>query len=422
MGNLGQLPTEMVLLIMQHLSRWDIHTCAHINKHWYIATMPLRWRSLRIGKRIDLKSFTAKTLESPCNAGGCIRHLTFTTPLTDTILLLLMKHLIHLESITLKACQDITDKSFQHLPRHCPNLRSLRVASCGITELSIIQLGHHCRQLKSLVLEDCHDIAMNVFSTLVYDDASPSFSSSSHHATTTTEDVSKNITTTTTTTPYLIQKSTASILALDMYVTDGLAPHHLDNAQRRAATRPPSTSVHGIIPWPFLTEIHLGGLFNVGDSGIIALIQTHPYLQHIDLTQTRFSNAVLDAITTSGCGACLLTLQVPGNRWITSAGLRDLVYRCPCLRWINVDGCGISDNAFPEASAECYVDVEERMRRSFGAAMWVGDESPSGITSSMGRAPFGLCCLDQEAVDKIRIRGHNRTNHHLDFSSFFPPM
>ncbi|ORZ07133.1 hypothetical protein BCR42DRAFT_426412, partial [Absidia repens] len=193
------------------------------------------------------------------------------------------------------------------------------------------------------------------------------------------------------------------------YVTDGLAPHHLDNAQRRAATRLPSISVHGIIPWPDLTEIHLGGLLNVGDNDIIALIQTHPYLQHIHLPQANFSDAVLDAITTSGCGACLLTLEVPDNRSITSAGLRDLVCRCPCLRWIDMDGCGISADAFPEADAESYVDVEERLNR-VGAAVWVGDESPSGRISMLRESDF-LCSLDQDDIDEIRMGRHNRTNH-----------
>ncbi|ORZ07132.1 hypothetical protein BCR42DRAFT_426409 [Absidia repens] len=59
--------------------------------------------------------------------------------------------------------------------------------------------------------------------------------------------------------------------------------------------------------------------------------------------------------------------------------------------------------------------------------MWVGYEPPSQTTStsssSMLWAPDVLSSLDEDAIDKIRMGGHHRTNHRIDFSSsFFPRL
>ncbi|CAO3601177.1 unnamed protein product [Absidia cylindrospora] len=310
------------------------------------------------------------------------------------------EHLIYLESLTLQSCQGVTDTSFQHLPRHCPHLRSLHVASCQITKRSIIALGHHCRQLESLFLANCHRIHFGVFSTLVYDDTGPP----------------STTTTTKTSSTHVLQESTAAATALDKYVTDGLEQHHLDDSQRLATLSahrwypPPSKG----IPWPHLSTVQLGGLFDAGTANMIAFIETHRHLQRIHLTQTSFSNAVLDAMATS-CGSRLVSLQVPGNTWLTSQGVRQLVCLCPLLRYVNVDGCDMLANEFPEANAGCQVDVTERLDR-MGAAVWVGDESPpSSGTNSGGGGTLFLHHLDQDAIDNIRL-----ANSNMDF--FLPPM
>jgi len=79
--------------------------------------------------------------------------------LTNNGLLGLSRHCIHLQSLDISHCYDITDTGMIEIGRNCIHLQSLKICFCNnITDTSMIEIGRNCIHLQSLDISERSNI------------------------------------------------------------------------------------------------------------------------------------------------------------------------------------------------------------------------------------------------------------------------
>ncbi|ORZ07391.1 hypothetical protein BCR42DRAFT_426176 [Absidia repens] len=140
--------------------RQDPYTCTLVNKRFHLEANP----SLRQEPVLDVEPTNLQPLldclaatEQPLRYHTS-RLLLKNTTCTDTELLLLMPHIRHLETLSIKNVDStndfspITDTSVQHLPRYCSQLTSLEIHNIHLSGATIRSIARHCRQLTELTV------------------------------------------------------------------------------------------------------------------------------------------------------------------------------------------------------------------------------------------------------------------------------
>ncbi|CAO3593089.1 unnamed protein product [Absidia cylindrospora] len=246
---------------------------------------------------------------------------------TDTKLSLLLPHIRHLKGITIQNNTRITHTSFNHVPRHCPQLAIIFLYSeKPITEQTILRIPDHCRQLQTLKLTKCPRLTDDTFValgqqcplvTFLFDFADPSF------WTVTMLEALRQW--------QLNQLVLTSLPAI--YAKHLLMP--LDSGQT-------------LYPWPKLQRLYLDDCAEIDDETLVPFLQAHRRLTGLRLTGGGlFTDEAIDTMAT----ACphLTMLHIFDNHFITSAAIRRLVCRCRRLTTLLLSRCSrIAVGDFPE--------------------------------------------------------------------------
>ncbi|CAO3591539.1 unnamed protein product [Absidia cylindrospora] len=334
-------PIEIISLILHHVQRRDLFTCALVNQRFYQATTSIVWRSLIFANDASL-----------CNGhhhhrlGQHVHHL----------------HVgIYLNGITfdeinsIKTNQPITDTHFQQWIRECPHLTSVCLENSGITQASLKALIQHCGpRLRRLGLKSCLYLSPDVYlPSLVA--ACPLL-----------ED---------------LDITASSSLWTERALTS-LLQHPFSHLTRFAIDGAPLWFLQRVLSvaggWaPHLTCLHIDSGYGLGDDDIIPFLKTHRKLKDITLIAGQYTDATLDAMRHS-----LLDLgrvDLAFTYTITHRGVRDLVLHCPRLTFMDLHSCyGVKASQFPEAHGDCI-------------------SSGDG-----GAADADLCHLDQDTMRRIR--------------------
>ncbi|CAO3601097.1 unnamed protein product [Absidia cylindrospora] len=255
---------------------------------------------------------------------------------TDAQLLVLMIHLPHLEHLYVRKGQEITDKSFQHLPRYCPHLRSILVHKARITQTSILKLGDYCDQLNSLSIQSCPRLPAMTFSGVLgrcpITQLSLGFDSFMHAD----EDEDCEWITykeTVQTMTYFFDLTHLTVTGVSFDVMEGLL------AKTGAA-------------WASLTHLTLDQLDSRCDDDLMTFFKQHTRLQQVTLHGNGFGNRTLDAMWR--LLPQLTYVDIGYNEMICVHGLRRMIWHCPRLHHVELVGCDMSPNDFPEASKSCW--------------------------------------------------------------------
>ncbi|ORZ07142.1 hypothetical protein BCR42DRAFT_456131 [Absidia repens] len=344
MNNLGDLPAEIVTLIVEQLiSPQDFYACTLLNKQFYTVTNPFLWHTVVIrNKTVLLKviSGVVETSSSSAQLGYYIREIEFgsyVSDVSDATLLLLVIHLPCLEHLKIARGNRITDASLQYVPQYCPHLQSLCLEDSSMMRRTLEAWGLHCHDLTRLELENCSGVSFYVFHAVA-------------------------------SCPLEILKITFSVLHLDSrtgtgneyfnaaFVLGGFhrlrhlsifdAGHHFIQHLIHIHA---NNKNDGIV-WPDLVDLYLNNCNAIDDRSMITFVQSHPHLQCLGLSENTFSDAVLDAMATFLPEMRLLDLRA--SEHITHRGIRRLVQQCPSLTFIALHECGMTTHEFPELRAD----------------------------------------------------------------------
>ncbi|ORZ07178.1 hypothetical protein BCR42DRAFT_426466 [Absidia repens] len=388
MNHLGQLPSEIISLILQHVSeQQDLYTCTLVSHQFYAETNPLLWRSPRIRNDTAVQQFmntiTTTTTTSPCRHGE-VRHLELVDWIwSDTQLMTLLEHIGYtLASLALYNTTHITDASMQHGARYCPSLQRLDLKKCPhVTHHTLHAFGHHCRSLRQLLLIDCPCLGAETFT---FTTTTTAATEGGLHLETLALGVpfsglrtKQALTHLTQGTPQLTH---LTLTASPQYFIDRLLSFTLAWPHLVALT------IQGYkASSPFSSLKHHHRPAKGGGSALISFLQCHPALQVLQLEKGDFSDTTLDAIAALDPPAGMTRVNVSDNHgMISEHGVRHFVKHCPRLRSLAMAGCGIKANAFPEAATTTTTDTTTTHGDSGGMDTFAAH-------------------LDHVAIDKIRL-------------------
>ncbi|ORZ07159.1 hypothetical protein BCR42DRAFT_426446 [Absidia repens] len=350
------LPTEIVSLIIQHADAQDLKACTLVNKQFCTVAQPLiLWRTIHLkrkNKRAGYQMINQIVTAHP-SVGHHIRHLDLGSSYTwkDDALLLLMPHVRLLETLILRNAEQLTDVSLEHLPRHCPELRSLDVGNSRITTISFDALRQFCPHLWQLTLgTTTKDLAADAFvglgspcrlKALVlnlehYEDdddedggggffeeddpADPFCLTGFHHLTHLT-----------------IHHGPMRMLERLFPTYDG------DDGDDPAVAR---------FALPALTHLTLYDCPNVVDEMLVPFLETHPDLQSLEVYGSGdLCDGTLEAIAEFIPN--IRNVRIDDNINITHHGLRQLVRRCRLLTTVSCANTEINAEEIPEAGEHC---------------------------------------------------------------------
>ncbi|CAO3601112.1 unnamed protein product [Absidia cylindrospora] len=120
MDKLGQLPGEIILLIIDHIPDRDLYTCALINKAFYVTANPLLWRAPALENENTAHTFINCIMKAQNFVGQHIRSLKLYSKWTHADLLVLTLYVGQLEELCIFAGDWITDASLMYLAKDCP--------------------------------------------------------------------------------------------------------------------------------------------------------------------------------------------------------------------------------------------------------------------------------------------------------------
>ncbi|CAO3601098.1 unnamed protein product [Absidia cylindrospora] len=131
-----------------------------VSQSTYIAALRDRYGTLKIKNDTMLNELTeslANSPNSPQALGDFVRkiHLDRSIACTDTQLLLLVIHTPRLTELHIFNAEQITDKSFRHVPYHCRLVQSLDLRNSKITHVSLEAMRLQWQRLSKLTLIDC---------------------------------------------------------------------------------------------------------------------------------------------------------------------------------------------------------------------------------------------------------------------------
>ena len=68
-------------------------------------------------------------------------------------------HHRNLKVIDLRECRGITDRSLSALAESCPDLESLNVSGCSISDCGLLEVVKCCKEMKALDLRNCSSLS-----------------------------------------------------------------------------------------------------------------------------------------------------------------------------------------------------------------------------------------------------------------------
>ncbi|CAO3601037.1 unnamed protein product [Absidia cylindrospora] len=150
-----QFPSELVSLIVRYcLEQQNLCALSLVSKQFYVIANPLLWHAPKIPDDTAVDKFLNSVAKCrSLTTTGFIRKMEFSSNHWNNICFsLLIPHLCHLEELTICSSVSIDNTSFRHLPRHCPNLKSLQLNFRCISSTTFAELGKHCYQLRQVTL------------------------------------------------------------------------------------------------------------------------------------------------------------------------------------------------------------------------------------------------------------------------------
>ncbi|CAO3592545.1 unnamed protein product [Absidia cylindrospora] len=274
--------------------------------------------------------------------GQHVRHVHLDSFLTDAQFINFMEHVPNLEDLIMANAQHITDTSFQHLPNYCPNIKFLILRRSGVIMRQSVQtLAHYCSQLHTLVLESEPGLSCDAFL-----DLSPCRLEKLAITISKMEDDDEDN-----------DENDDDDDAMDTPTVLYLAGFHqlkLLNITSFSARFNQSiiTTLTLYADWlPYLYDFSIDGCDSLTEQQAVAFLKTHPRLLVLTMEFSTFKDTFLEAIV-----AFLPRVESVGLSFgtgFTGYGIRKLVLGCPWLKRVQLDGCEINAQDFPEAGANC---------------------------------------------------------------------
>ncbi|ORZ07198.1 hypothetical protein BCR42DRAFT_426512 [Absidia repens] len=330
------LPAEIVSMILKHITNQpDLYSLTLVNKHFHSLVNPLLWKDPKILHRKALRLFLSCLADAHHpTPGRLVEHLEIRGDYwTDTKLSLLLPHIRHLKEVLVEPNTRITHTSFNHVPRHCPQLTKIFLGDeKAITDQTIARIPQHCHQLKTLRLVACPRLSDDTFLALGDQCALTSFLFDFSDASFWTE-------------PMIHAVRRWSLVQLVLNTIPAFfAKLLLMPLNNNSQQLPQSTS----FAWPKLQRLQLGDCTEIDDTTLVPFLQTHPRLMILDLRGgSLLTDESIDTMAASL--RFLTTLLLDHNHFITSAAIRRLVCRCPRLATLSLHECSrIAVGDFPE--------------------------------------------------------------------------
>ncbi|CAO3588486.1 unnamed protein product [Absidia cylindrospora] len=249
---------------------------------------------------------------------------------TDTRFTRLLPHVRGLEHLIICSRATITDASFQHLARHCQQLKTLEICSATLTQPSFLALGHYGHQLERLRLHYCAGLPSNLFDLIstcplqVLELECPTSAAGD-------DDDDEHM--------WLtggIQKC-HRLTSLKIYGPSAKTIHHLLHQASSTTTTSDSNSNTSSC-WPQLTKLDLMNCNMIDDATLVPFIKSHPHLQDLHLEASCFTDASLDAMASDALPQ-LACVYFTKNPHISSNGVRRLVWHGLGLVSVKIFGC-----------------------------------------------------------------------------------
>lgn len=182
MSSCPDLPPEVIQLVTQHLSRQHILPLLTLNRHWHRVIVAELYHVVRIRSVRDQYHYRNLFCEtrrsrqqgkqqhgfySTMNYAAHVRQLDLSWPypgkrITDALLDDLTKDCIHLESINIYNCHEITSRGLGRVLQNCSRIRHLyaSMATSITSKCLVIPPLTHLQQLETINL---HGLVSTVF-------------------------------------------------------------------------------------------------------------------------------------------------------------------------------------------------------------------------------------------------------------------
>ncbi|ORZ07167.1 hypothetical protein BCR42DRAFT_154821 [Absidia repens] len=371
MNNLGQLPGEIISLIIDDIPDRDLYTCALINKVFYATANPLLWRAPALENETKAHAFINCIMQARHPVGQYIRSLKLYSKWTDADLLVLTLYAGQLEELCIFAGDWLTDQSLVYLAKDCPHLKTVYLHCPLITHQSIHALGQECKQLTELGLHHCSNLSPDIFASLMACPLKELYLCLDNNNTATSSFYEEED-------RVMVDDETMK----DLKRFDQLTHLTLDNIDPDWVSQLLLTSTEC---WAPLSSLVLKNIFGMGDAPLVTFLQSHHDLTELQLSCVDLTDVTLDVIATMGFPH-LTRLNLSSNPSITAQGVRHVVMQCPFLVSVELVLCHLLANEFPEATGDACIG------HNFWTIFTVGSEVQKVVHR-----------LDQHAINTIRL-------------------
>lgn len=76
----------------------------------------------------------------------------------ECVALIAPRYGLHLTTLLLGGCEDITDASLLMVAQHCRNVEQIDLSCCEVTDAGLTALVHSCRSLNTILLKKCVNV------------------------------------------------------------------------------------------------------------------------------------------------------------------------------------------------------------------------------------------------------------------------
>ncbi|KAI9306031.1 hypothetical protein BJ944DRAFT_264200 [Cunninghamella echinulata] len=343
MINLDHLPIEVISLIVNHANHQELYHCALVNKRFYAATMPILWRSPKMGNHTTTPRLTKSLSIARTSLGHFVRRLSFEEALLDETLIFFIDRTHLLEELVITNANSITDKSVQHLAKQCYQLRKLHLGHADITHRSLHYIGQHCKRIRELILHNCHKLLP--ITLLPFADCPLEYLDlSGCKWLSVDETVIDLIQFDRLTHLELVCCSTINVQFIQQLTA--MNHHHRPSSPSLIHTNSSYQQQQQHIPLPLLTYFAITGNTEINDDAIIPFVISHPLLQYVHLLECNITDASIEAIYQHLTD--LLALDISYCERITARSLRKLIHYCQHVLLIGLQNCFLPAQVFPE--------------------------------------------------------------------------
>lgn len=251
--------------------------------------------------------FTHSSIKSLLAQNSRLKHLDVSglTVVDDDVLQVMMHSCCALQSLNISYCRNVTARGVDSLVRKLPDLQDLRIAECPLSRETILAL-HGLHKLRRLSLAGCRDLVDDWIKDLIYGSI------------------------------------TFGVVYPETRVKNSLV--HLDLSRCRSLTSDTTKYLRWVLP--NLEKLQLAG-HQFADTALAELVVTLPSLSHIDLEDSKISDAVLDALSTC---ANLRHIQLSFCPKISDAGILQLIEALP-ITHLDLDNTEITDRVLSAIAA-----------------------------------------------------------------------